>query len=138
MATVRPPPLNAPPQPAYSEPLVSRLFSPPFLCPLRHQTGLTERMVHNTPLCLPALSPAIYPLACEAPVLYCLHRTKLHQAVTYAALVLLQRLNARFPTARDSSGHRLFISAFMIASKVICDDTYSNKAWSIAKFPTVC
>jgi hypothetical protein len=44
---------------------------------------------------------------------------------------LLQRLKARFPTARGSSGHRLFISAFMIASKVICDDTYSNKSWSI-------
>ncbi|KAF6760398.1 hypothetical protein DFP72DRAFT_757134, partial [Ephemerocybe angulata] len=36
-----------------------------------------------------------------------------------------------FPTARGSSGHRLFISAFMIASKVICDDTYSNKSWGI-------
>ncbi|KAJ7860968.1 hypothetical protein B0H14DRAFT_2241135, partial [Mycena olivaceomarginata] len=86
----------------------------------------------NTPLCLHTLSPAIYPLAREAPVLYCLHRTKLHQAVTYAALVLLQRLKARLPAARGSSGHRLFICAFMIASKVICDDTYSNKAWSIA------
>ncbi|KAK7057548.1 alternative cyclin Pcl12 [Favolaschia claudopus] len=64
-------------------------------------------------------------------IAYALHRTKLHQSVTYAALVLLQRLKARFPTARGSSGHRLFISAFMIASKVICDDTYSNKSWSI-------
>ncbi|CAK5281666.1 unnamed protein product [Mycena citricolor] len=64
-------------------------------------------------------------------IAYALHRTKLHAAVTYAALVLLQRLKARFPTARGSSGHRLFISAFMIASKVICDDTYSNKSWSI-------
>jgi hypothetical protein len=43
-------------------------------------------------------------------IAYALHRTKLHQAVTIAALVLLQRLNARFPTARGSSGHRLFIS----------------------------
>jgi hypothetical protein len=32
---------------------------------------------------------------------------------------------------QGSSGHRLFISVFMIASKVICDDTYSNKSWSI-------
>ncbi|KAH7907537.1 hypothetical protein BJ138DRAFT_1213132 [Hygrophoropsis aurantiaca] len=47
------------------------------------------------------------------------------------ALVLLQCLKARFPTARGSSGHRLFVSAFMLASKVICDDTYSNKSWSI-------
>jgi hypothetical protein len=30
-----------------------------------------------------------------------------------------------------SSGHRLFISALMIASKVICDDTYSNQSWVI-------
>ena len=64
-------------------------------------------------------------------VVYALHRTKLHSSVTFAALVLLQRLKARFPTARGSSGHRLFISAFMIASKVICDDTYSNKSWGI-------
>jgi len=64
-------------------------------------------------------------------IAYALHRTKLHPSVTYAALVLLQRLKARFPTAKGSSGHRLFISAFMIASKVICDDTYSNKSWGI-------
>ncbi|KAF8070746.1 hypothetical protein FPV67DRAFT_1041364 [Lyophyllum atratum] len=43
-------------------------------------------------------------------IAYGLHRTKLHPG---------------------SSGHRLFISAFMIASKVICDDTYSNKSWGI-------
>ncbi|KAF5317024.1 hypothetical protein D9611_004005 [Ephemerocybe angulata] len=64
-------------------------------------------------------------------IAYALHRTKLHPSVTFASLVLLQRLKARFPTARGSSGHRLFISAFMIASKVICDDTYSNKSWGI-------
>ncbi|KAG5647096.1 hypothetical protein DXG03_001467 [Asterophora parasitica] len=64
-------------------------------------------------------------------IAYGLHRTKLHPACTFAALILLQRLKARFPTARGSSGHRLFISAFMIASKVICDDTYSNKSWAI-------
>jgi len=29
------------------------------------------------------------------------------------------------------SRHRLFISAFMISSKVMCDDTYSNKSWSV-------
>ena len=51
--------------------------------------------------------------------------------MTYAALYLLRRLKTRFPAARGSSGHRLFISAFMLASKVICDDTYSNKSWSI-------
>ncbi|KAI6112341.1 hypothetical protein EDD16DRAFT_1473567 [Pisolithus croceorrhizus] len=43
----------------------------------------------------------------------------------------LELLKARFPTAPDSSGHCLFISTFMLASKVICDDTFSNKSWSI-------
>ncbi|KAF8237714.1 hypothetical protein L208DRAFT_1201237, partial [Tricholoma matsutake] len=56
---------------------------------------------------------------------------QMHSCVTFAALVLLQRLKGHFSTARGSSGHRLFISAFMIASKVIWDDTYLNKSWSI-------
>jgi len=49
----------------------------------------------------------------------------------FAALVLLQQLKACFPTAWGSLGHCLFISMFMLASKVICDCTYSNKSWSI-------
>ncbi|KAK4687348.1 hypothetical protein P7C73_g2763, partial [Tremellales sp. Uapishka_1] len=64
-------------------------------------------------------------------VAYALHRTRLPSIVTFSALLLLQRLKTRFPAARGSSGHRLFISAFMIASKVICDDTYSNQSWGI-------
>ncbi|KAI0285233.1 hypothetical protein BC826DRAFT_918884 [Russula brevipes] len=64
-------------------------------------------------------------------IAYALHRTRLHNSVTFAALYLLQRLKARFPAAKGSSGHRLFISAFMLASKIICDDTYSNKSWCI-------
>lgn len=64
-------------------------------------------------------------------IAYALHRTRLPSVVTFAALLLLQRLKTRFPAARGSSGHRLFISAFMIASKVICDDTYSNQSWCI-------
>lgn len=64
-------------------------------------------------------------------IAYTLHRTKLHPSVSYAALILLQHLKARFPTARSSSGHCLFISAFMIASKVTCDDTYPNKVWGM-------
>jgi hypothetical protein len=35
-----------------------------------------------------------------------------------------------FPAAKGSSGHGLFISAFMLASKIICDDTYF-KSWCI-------
>jgi hypothetical protein len=40
-------------------------------------------------------------------------------------------LKTRFPASRASSGHRLFISAFIIASKVICDDTFSTPSWCI-------
>jgi hypothetical protein len=75
--------------------------------------------------------PTAQPVHLAAFVAYALHRTRLHQSVTFAALYLLQRLKQRFPAARGSSGHRLFLSAFMIASKVICDDTYSNKSWCI-------
>jgi hypothetical protein len=52
-----------------------------------------------------------------------LHRTKLHSflpSVTFASLVLPRQLKTRFPTARGSSGHRLFIYAVMI-SKATCD-----------------
>ena len=48
---------------------------------------------------------------------------------TYTALYLLQQLKSCFPTAHGLSRHRLFLSTFMLASKVICDNTYSNKSW---------
>jgi hypothetical protein len=64
-------------------------------------------------------------------VAYALHRTRLVPCITFAALFLLQRLKNRFPAARGSSGHHLFISAFVVASKVIYDDTYSNKSWAV-------
>lgn len=46
--------------------------------------------------------------------------------------MLLQRLRARFPTAQCTSARRLFASAYMIMSKVIWEDTYSNKSWRVA------
>ncbi|KAJ6577276.1 hypothetical protein B0H19DRAFT_1336230, partial [Mycena capillaripes] len=82
-------------------------------------------------MCLP---PAIHTFASEAPISITMTGLYLcppsHQA---ASGRLLQHLQARVPIAHGSSGRRLFISAFMIASKVIsdCDDTYSNKSWSI-------
>jgi hypothetical protein len=36
-----------------------------------------------------------------------------------------------FSGCQGSYGHCLFISAFMLASKIICDNTYSNKSWCI-------
>lgn len=51
--------------------------------------------------------------------------------MAYAALLLLQRLKARFPAARASCGHRLFLSAFIIASKLCGDETYSTRSWCL-------
>lgn len=64
-------------------------------------------------------------------VAYALYRTKLPMAVMYSALLLLKRLKTRYPVARGSSGHRLFISAYMLACKTLCDDSYNNKSWVI-------
>ncbi|KAK6984737.1 hypothetical protein R3P38DRAFT_3332783 [Favolaschia claudopus] len=61
-----------------------------------------------------------------------LQRIRVHSNVPYVALVLLQRLKGRFPQARGSSGHRLFLSTLMIASKMVCDASFSNLSWSIA------
>ncbi|KAI0038560.1 hypothetical protein FA95DRAFT_1457961, partial [Auriscalpium vulgare] len=59
-----------------------------------------------------------------------LHRAhRLPTCVAFAALYLLLRLKIRFPGATGSSGQRLFITSFMIASKVLCDWTYSNQNW---------
>ena len=74
----------------------------------------------------PSSSPTLAHFIAYAP-----HRMRLTFSVTFAALYLWQRLKTWFIAARSSPGHRLFISAFMIGSKVICDDTYSNKSWCI-------
>ncbi|TDL17017.1 hypothetical protein BD410DRAFT_886258, partial [Rickenella mellea] len=51
--------------------------------------------------------------------------------MTFTALALLQRLKTRFPAARGFPGRHFSLSTFMIASKVVCDDTYSNKSWAV-------
>ena len=52
----------------------------------------------------------------------------------FASLILLQRLKARYPSFLVH-GHRIFISAFIISSKFMCDVKYSNKTWSEATLP---
>ena len=79
----------------------------------------------------PPPPPSYTPMDPPRFIAYALHHTRLTPSVTFAALYLLQRLKTRFIAVHGSSGHRLLISAFMIASKVICDDTYSNKSWCI-------
>jgi len=90
------------------------------------------------PLCIPRYPPPLAPPSTTPTpqsdhFIAALHQTRLyeHEPVTFAALYLLQCLKARFPTAKGSSGHCLFISAFMLSSKIICDNTYSKKPWCI-------
>jgi hypothetical protein len=101
--------------------------------PLRYATLRQIISMFNCPNVPPASSvEPNAPLPTLAHfIAYALHRTRLPHFVTLVALLLLRRLKTRFPAARGSSGHRLFISAFMIASKVVCDDTYSNQSWCV-------
>ncbi|KAJ7783104.1 hypothetical protein B0H16DRAFT_1877545 [Mycena metata] len=62
-------------------------------------------------------------------IAFALHFANLHEAVLYSALALLLRLKDKFPEARGSSGHRLFLAAFMISSKCLYDVCYSNLGW---------
>lgn len=73
---------------------------------------------------------SVFVLLSQASPFYCICHA-LTTRLSFAALVLLQRLKAHFPTAQGSLGRRLFASAFMLFSKVIYDNTYSNKLWSI-------
>ena len=56
------------------------------------------------------------------------HRLRLPSHETCVPVCLLQRLKTRFIAACGSSGHPLLFSALTTASKVIYDDTYSNKS----------
>ncbi|KAG8736502.1 hypothetical protein FRC10_009231 [Ceratobasidium sp. 414] len=83
------------------------------------------------PVAVPVRSQSAVRLNLAHFVAYALCCTQPHLLVTFCVLCLLLHLKNHFPAARGSSGHRLYISAPMITSKVICDDTYSNKSWCI-------
>lgn len=63
---------------------------------------------------------------------YALYRTRLHVSVALSALILMQRLKARYPNAKGSSGHRLWLAAIMITNKMFNDDSFTNQSWYIA------
>lgn len=66
-------------------------------------------------------------------IAYVIFRTEHEEPVLIYALALLRRLKHHYPAIRaEGGGHRLFLPAFMIASKFIIDDpqrTYTNKSW---------
>ncbi|KAI0696664.1 hypothetical protein C8T65DRAFT_516807, partial [Cerioporus squamosus] len=61
-------------------------------------------------------------------------RTQYRSNTTFAALYLIGLLKGRLLDRLDSdsrvSCHRLFLAAFMVVSKSIHDDTYSNKSFA--------
>ena len=64
----------------------------------------------------------------QRPITYALHRTRLHPTGAYNCLFPLSRLKSRYPVASYAFGHRLFLTGYMLSSKVVCDDAHSNKA----------
>ncbi|QRV72349.1 Cyclin, N-terminal domain [Ceratobasidium sp. AG-Ba] len=90
---------------------IAHLFSYPDILPATSSSAVTPSLAHF--------------------VAYALHRTQLHSSVTFCTLYLLSRLKNRFPAARGLVSHLLYIFAFTIASKVICDSTYSNRSWCV-------
>ncbi|KAJ7016559.1 hypothetical protein C8F04DRAFT_975535, partial [Mycena alexandri] len=62
-------------------------------------------------------------------IAFAIHHTNTGEEAVYAALVLLQRLKGRYPKDTRSSGHKLFIAAFMVASKFLYDESYKNSTW---------
>lgn len=65
-------------------------------------------------------------------ICYTLCCTRPDSHVIYAALYLLWRIKMRFPGTKVTFGHRLIVTAFIIAHKVLYDETYTNRAWIIA------
>lgn len=104
----------------YSE-CAERYIMSLFACP-HDSVAATQEAAQNTSKDVPRLA---YFIA------YALYRTRLPVVVSYHALIILKRLKERYPAARGSSGHRLFIAAYMLASKMVCDDSYNNKSWTI-------
>ena len=64
--------------------------------------------------------------------LHILRKTRTQTMVMITTLLLLLRFRRRRTHGFGYSRRRLFITALMIASKTLCDTTYSNRAWVIA------
>ncbi|KIM38941.1 hypothetical protein M413DRAFT_12546 [Hebeloma cylindrosporum] len=63
---------------------------------------------------------------------FVLDRTQMHPAVTYGALILLQRLRAYDPSTpheTSKSLYGLFLTAFILSCKAMCDELYSSSSW---------
>ncbi|KAF8990533.1 hypothetical protein BDQ17DRAFT_1371762 [Cyathus striatus] len=62
-------------------------------------------------------------------IAYVLRRTSMHYSVPIIALIYLDRLKLRFQDKTAKHGHRLFITAFILAAKFMCEEHYTNDEW---------
>ena len=60
-------------------------------------------------------------------IAYTFDRIRHTASIAYHTLFLLSRLKLRNPTAPYTFGHHLFLTGYIPSSKIIHDDTYSNK-----------
>ena len=63
----------------------------------------------------------------QRPITYALHRTRLHPSGACHCLFPLSCLKSRYPVASYVFGDRLFLTSYMLCSKVVCNDAHSNK-----------
>ncbi|KAM5542982.1 hypothetical protein V8D89_003366 [Ganoderma adspersum] len=82
----------------------------------------------------PDPAPTILPL--KQFITYVLRAARLPPSVTFSALFLLERVKTRFPTIDMPSGHRLFITAYIIAAKVLVDPPYRPSWWDVIAYRT--
>ncbi|PIL33467.1 hypothetical protein GSI_04090 [Ganoderma sinense ZZ0214-1] len=72
--------------------------------------------------------PSILPL--KQFIAYIIHRAAHPPLVPIAALFLVERVKTRLPTIDVPCGHRLFLAAYIVVSKLLIDVNYSNYQWS--------
>ncbi|GAA93519.1 uncharacterized protein L969DRAFT_51627 [Mixia osmundae IAM 14324] len=115
------------------ERVITTLFAPAAPAPAPEPNYLRENI--DTPPASPKCEDEVTkePPPLVLFIAYALYRTRLPDCIILQSLLLLDRLKARYPSARgtSSSPHRLFLSSLMLSSKITMDDTYSNKSWAI-------
>ena len=82
----------------------------------------------------PKSPPTILPLM--QFITHVLRHAGLPPSVTFATLFLLERVKTRFPTIGMASGHRIFMTAFIIAAKVLVDPPHRPSWWDLIAYNT--
>ncbi|KZT66979.1 hypothetical protein DAEQUDRAFT_739620 [Daedalea quercina L-15889] len=91
-------------------------------------TGRTSKPLTKPTYVMRYASRSINQTLMENFFVVLMYHTQLHECVTFAALMLAHRLRCKFPLDEPRSvyGHKLFIAAFVVAAKVICEGFYAN------------